>query len=265
VIGALLAGVFGCAEVAPLPSPSTTSDPVFPHPAGYDEAGHGADAAASPAVCLGCHSLGEGEPVRGAEAVAPACRSCHADYPHVPDYGRVADHAADWAARGEDCQACHGADGAAVPGATCSTCHTSYPHPAGWEEGVGHGAAWIARGAAACDGCHGEGDPGGGCTECHLDVPHTAGFAAPDAHGAAWRADPASCTSSCHPADATAPKVACASCHDLFPHADGWPAGHYAVVQARGEGACALCHEPGTPAGPAMPVSCAASCHGGAP
>lgn len=249
---------------------ATSPGAVYPHPSGYDEAVHGSEALADGAPCLGCHGVDDGQLVRGAKPAAPACRSCHADFPHLDGYGTVADHGAQWLERSDDCAKCHGADGALVPAgqadAVCTTCHSSFPHPEGWGEPGAHGAAVLARTQAACTTCHADsvGEDQGQCAACHAVYPHPEGFADPAAHPVAWAADAgASCTATCHPATASAPEVACASCHDLFPHAVGWPAGHVTTVQSRGEGACRQCHEPGTPAGPDLPVSCGATCHGG--
>jgi Cytochrome c3 len=245
---------------------------VFPHLEDYDQAVHGGDALAADARCFDCHAVDEGAPVLGAVPEAPACRSCHADFPHAADYGLTKSHGAEWAERQEDCVACHGPAGtfdvAGRDEAACTSCHSTYPHAAGWELPAGHGAATFARGQAACTSCHAQsqGAEAGQCVSCHPAYPHAAGFAAPKAHGALWAVDAgASCTESCHPtaADTPAPRIACRSCHDLFPHAAGWPDGHLAAVQVRGEGACAKCHDPGTPAGPVLPVSCGAACHGG--
>lgn len=250
----------------------TNSGAVYPHPTDYGEAVHGPDALADGAPCLGCHGVDEGQLVRGAVPSAPSCRSCHADFPHSDGYGTTDTHGTDWAARNEDCTACHAADGARAPAdqrdGLCAGCHSSYPHSPGWDAPAAHGAAVFARSAAACASCHDDsvGQDQGECAACHAVYPHAKGFG--DTHPASWANDQgASCTTSCHPAASAvvAPKVACASCHDLFPHAAGWPEGHVTVVQSRGEGACRVCHESGTPAGPTMPLSCGATCHGGEP
>jgi hypothetical protein len=241
---------------------------AFPHPEGFEDA-HGTAEAGGISGCTDCHGMSEGDAVAGVTPVAPACRSCHAVYPHPASMELGAAHGAAWLAEGATCDRCHGADGARSPGSSdrgrCVGCHSTFPHAAGWEEGVAHGAAARERGASACFGCHGVGGDaarGQACGDCHDGFPHPDGFADPALHGAVWRATPDGCPA-CHAVDAAAPeRVACASCHDLFPHADDWSGAHPAATQQRGERSCRGCHEGGV-AGPVLPTSCAPACHEG--
>lgn len=254
----------GCA----VPTGRVETTGGFPHPDGF-LGDHGVAAMAGGASCSACHGVAVTDPVQGATPAAPACQSCHADFPHASDFGTSAAHGEAWGADSSACTSCHGDAGDRAPAGLsrgqCTSCHASYPHATGWAEAAGHGAAVLDRaGAHACSACHsGEdsADPGA-CVTCHASYPHPEGWAQAAGHGAAVTGG-ASCAVGCHPSDpATAsPRLACASCHDLFPHAPGWPTGHIALVQARGEGACQSCHEAGTPSGGTMPVSCGASCH----
>lgn len=258
----------GCA--VPVDRAATTG--VFPHPDDYATGTHGPDALAEGAACASCHAVEVDDTVQGATPSAPACHSCHAEFPHVAGYGTSPTHGADWKTEGADCADCHGTDGTEAPGESssgrCVSCHASYPHPSGWELPAGHGAAVLERkNAGACLTCHDDGGPAdAACAACHPAYPHPDGWALPTGHGVAYEAQ-VSCGEGCHPADPAdvAPRLACKTCHDLFPHPDGWPEGHIAVVQARGEAACTVCHAPGTLDGGKMPVSCGASCHEGSP
>lgn len=237
--------------------PGTAGAP-FPHPTGYPT--HGVEAA-DPAACAACHApSGDTE---GTHA-GPACSTCHA-YPHDGTVHQGDVHGPAWLADRAACADCHGADGRRAPldafRGTCTGCHLTFPHPAGFA--AAHGADVVERGGPqACASCHPAGSGGpGDCASCHGDAyPHPAGFAASTAHGAL--AD-ATCTDGCHAPDGSGAPT-CTSCHDLFPHPEGWTRGHLVPVQARGEASCQGCHRAGTPAGPTLPVSCAASCHGGA-
>lgn len=243
----------------------------WPHPSGYGEAVHGADAVASGTSCLGCHAVEVGGTVQGATPAAPACQSCHAAWPHPAGYGTTDGHGAAWTADRAACTGCHGPTGEAVPAGraegSCVGCHASYPHPESYAAHVVHGADVLARGGPeACAGCHGaagdEGPEAARCGSCHAAYPHPAGYADGAAHGAAWTAGgPEACGEGCHATGAAAPRVACTSCHDLYPHPADWSRSHVVAVQTRGEGACTSCHAAGTPAGGGMPVSCGASCH----
>jgi len=261
----------GCGRAAER-SPGTTGA-AFPHPAGYDEGSHGTDSLADPSACVQCHDPGADT------LAAPGCASCHV-YPHPGSRpGEV--HGAAWLADASECTECHGTDGqripAEVPQGRCTSCHHTFPHADEYEQA--HGAEVRARGGPeACAGCHAvhdapQGDEGA-CAGCHQPgseagpYPHPDGFASADVHGPL--AQP-TCTQGCHTptaqGGATAPLgVPCATCHDLFPHPAGFDAlGHVPFVQSRGERACQACHAPGRPAAPAMPLTCGASCHGGAP
>lgn len=261
VLGALLAA---CG----VPREAAVGDPTagFPHPAGYEDS-HALVAEGGAAGCGSCHALRDGDPVRGAEPAAPACRSCHDAYPHPASLVHGAVHGPRWKADPAACDGCHGVGGDRPPGeraeGRCTACHSTYPHPDSWTEGAAHGGAVRARGGAACAGCHGsEGDalPDAACSECHLP-PHPEAFASD--HGDAWRDDPAACQA-CHERDGAPGRVPCARCHDLFPHPAGFATAHAGPAQRRGDGPCLACHEGGLP-GPQLPVSCADACHGGSP
>lgn len=248
----------------------------FPHAADFADT-HGALALADGATCGSCHALGDGDPVKGATPAAPACQSCHA-YPHQGGLVSGGVHGPAWRADPSACSGCHGEAGDTAPGGVaagqCVSCHHSYPHPAGFEAPEGHGAALLARGGGqSCQACHGtQGEAQTpACATCHAAYPHPEDWTA--GHGAAARADLASCTQRCHGAGASDAasdaasdglnRVSCASCHDLFPHPDGWAQDHAATAQRRGSAACETCHADGDARGPDLPVSCAASCHGG--
>ncbi len=247
----------GCGvPIAPTPQPSASKD--FPHSTTFAESeNHGAVSVGNRA-CAKCHSLeGLGDP--------PSCRSCHGAYPHDPTFHSDS-HGAAWLATPENCVECHGLDGelepARIKAGACRSCHRTYPHPEDWELAVNHGAATTRRGGtAACDGCHGVSGaeiPDADCAECHALYPHEEGWLQ-GGHGAAWVDDP-ECGEACHDIGSTR---SCVSCHDLYPHpTDAWlRVGHMAATQARGEPACASCHDSGLTA-PTLPVSCAPSCHG---
>jgi hypothetical protein len=250
----------------PEPSVGATD---FPHPATYGEtATHGADAAASGAVCTSCHdSTAEGSTPEVSDGPA-ACDSCHEAWPHAADFRTGAAHGPAWLADATSCAGCHGEDGANTPAdnaaAACTACHSTYPHATGWDLAGGHGPAVRARGGAdACVDCHNaeaaQAERAPACDSCHAAYPHADGWD----HASTWAADSGdSCGTSCHPAVAEQGQVACSSCHDLFPHADDWTTGHAATVQKRGEAACTTCHEDGDLLGPTLPRRCG-SCHAG--
>lgn len=245
-----------------VPRPADPGDPAaaFPHPEGYADA-HGIT---YDGQCGSCHGLHEGDPVRGAAPVAPACRSCHTIYPHPPSLTDGGAHGAAWLADSQQCSSCHGADGERAAGGRpegqCTSCHSTFPHTPDWAEGDAHGAAAQQRGPLACAGCHGVdgGDrPASDCASCHDAYPHDAGFASPGEHGERWASDPAACAG-CHDSGA----VTCASCHDLFPHPDDLASVHPMLVQQRGALSCAGCHPSGV-TGPALPTTCGPGCHDG--
>lgn len=272
---ALLVLLLACGRPAPWSAPGEP-DAVFPHAAGYDVGtAHGADALRlGSAVCADCHAPG---------AAAGECADCHPSWPHPDGFVAGAVHGPgsfDAGGVAEGCADCHGREGrVAHDRYGCDSCHQSWPHPDGWEGAGQHGAWALASGspAAACGSCHGTTLQGGAsgaagaCTECHGAWPHSADYADPAVHGAAAATD--ACLD-CHgatddgaadPAGGVA-GVACARCHDRFPHPGEYARSHPADASARGEGACLRCHAPGD--GPDLgPVaaSCAASCHGGAP
>ena len=264
----LLLGLAGCG----IQREPAAGDPdgVFAHPEGYEEShGLAADGGLSP--CGTCHGLRTDDPVLGATPAAPACRSCHAAYPHPASFSSGLVHGPSWTLDPTVCSACHGEDGTRQAGGTargqCVGCHSTYPHAPGWETIEGHGAALRARGPTACQGCHGTDGAAiseAACTECHL-APHPAGFADPAAHSAVYDAAPEACAS-CHAAEAGIDgRRLCASCHDLFPHPADWASHHAGPAQRRGDGACLTCHDEGLD-GPTLPVSCGVGCHdGGAP
>lgn len=267
LLGVLL-GSAGCGRVVE-PDPGTR-EAVFPHPADYAEGPHGTEALADPAACVQCHDPGA-SPWTSAGS-GPSCGSCHT-YPH-PGLRPGAAHGPAWLVEPATCAGCHGTSGERAPAevtrGTCTSCHHTFPHPTGFAST--HGAAVRTRaGPEACAGCHGiheatAGDPGA-CVRCHQPgaeagpYPHPPGFGAPSTHGPV--AD-ATCTEGCHAPAWTGLGPGCETCHDLYPHAEGFAqGGHIPAVQSRGERACQSCHAPGRPTAPTMPVSCAASCHGG--
>lgn len=235
-----------------------TSGATFPHPADY--ANHGAEAAADPASCAACHAATETS--SDDRLAGPTCTGCHA-YPHADGVHQGGVHGPAWLEDRATCTGCHGDEGRRAPldasRGTCTGCHLTFPHPADFV--AGHGAEVVERGGPqACASCHPAGSGGAGeCATCHAAYPHAQGFADASAHGAL--AD-ATCTDGCHGTDGSGGPT-CATCHDVYPHPEDWTRGHLVPAQARGEASCQACHRAGTPAGPALPVSCAASCHGG--
>ncbi len=197
------------------------ADAAFPHDAAFATE-HRDDGS-----CGSCHGLREGELVREADPVAPACRSCHPGYPHPPSLSDGGAHGAAWLDNPSACASCHGADGTRAPGgdasAACTACHSTFPHPDAWTDA--HGDAARERGPLSCAGCHGvQGDDHAesACTSCHADYPHPAGFL--DEHGAAFAARGEQCAA-CHQ-QGEPHQVACSTCHDLFPHGDDLKTSH---------------------------------------
>ena len=262
------------------------SDPsaLFPHEADYDAAlAHGADALAlGAAACADCHdtqATGTSPSPSASTGGPPPCAECHAGYPHVQGWAAGDLHGVGTWGEGGDrsaCETCHAAPGlVATDRFACDSCHASWPHPEGWALAGNHGIYALARGSsvAACGSCHGAdltgGDVGVGCTDCHATWPHPEGWALGTGHPDAARKDMTSCTG-CHGEDGADPGatggtsgVACSQCHAGFPHAEGWrEGGHMTGTWQVGEGACAVCHDPGE--GPSnLVMSCAARCHGG--
>jgi len=276
--------VLGCGR--PVDPAAGSPDAIFPHPTDYAHGTHGADALAADATCSSCHGIELDEVVRGTRPAAPACKSCHSRFPHDADMDQGAVHAPLWAAPPDDdpqamnCTDCHGDRGERAPAGLargqCTSCHSAYPHPDGWKEPALHGpAAREHGGGAGCAGCHtdvnDDTDPGA-CATCHAAYPHPEGWEDPAIHSAAYTPD--ACGVTCHDLQSPftsadpkaenpgAGKLACASCHDLFPHPADMQTRHIGIVQDRGQGTCLICHEDGE-AGPTLPVACAAACHGG--
>jgi hypothetical protein len=268
-------------------------------------AGHGSDflALGAPA-CVACHNLepaseqgnlagqaGEGLP--RARGEAPSCTSCHAAYPHpqvtesrpwshgIGTYtpkGRAAAREGDGRAA---CDRCHSTPGLQTSASlACDSCHLSWPHPTDWAATHGAWTLGVGSAPAACGACHGE-DLGGGtvgiaCTDCHAEWPHPAGYAEASGHAVAASAAPDRCHA-CHGGSvaggARSPEalsggkvgVACARCHDSFPHPSDWSRAHMPMVARMGEDSClGACH--GVGEGPEIPLlGCAPTCHGGGP
>jgi len=200
---------------------------AFPHPDGFATA-HGEDADLL-AGCTSCHpvdppavdtaaptdtaagdsAIPEADPE--ADPENPACRSCHAAYPHALDFRD--EHGATWQEDEYACTRCHGPAGDRDPTTsatdTCVGCHATFPHPSNHTSAREHGAAVVARGGdTACSGCH----EASSCQECHAAYPHEDDQLA--THGDAYAAG--SCGGNCHDgADPGAPgEVLCSSCHE---------------------------------------------------
>lgn len=251
----------GCSVLRDAPE-AGEGEAVFPHPTDFGEGVvHGASlASAEMSTCLGCHDVSEGE-----TRAAPACRSCHEDYPHSLDWWSGEQHGT---RQHEGCGSCHDRPGFEATFARgCVSCHASYPHPDGWSGAGEHGAYAASRGGAPalCGGCHSSGsDAAVPCTDCHLSWPHADDWALPGEHGAA-AADPDTCRG-CHVdggADwsGSPAGVACSTCHATYPHEEQWRAGHLSAAGVLGEETCMGCHDAGD--GPSGVVAtCATQCHG---
>ena len=155
-----------------------TRQPPSTHTAAFRE-GHGAEASASPATCMGCH-------------VRPQCLDCHRPDPSGTN-PREAYHPAAFLtrhpseawSRQANCSDCHN------PGQFCQTCHLQSGLTAGTNRlgargyhdaipnfSLGHGQA-ARQSLESCASCHAERD----CTACHSSVgggfgfsPHGPGF-----------------------------------------------------------------------------------------
>ncbi len=205
----------GCGE--PRPASSGDSPAAFPHPEGYADT-HG-EAAELLDSCTTCHAVDPPEPDTAVvtdsappeEPAIPACRSCHAAYPHRRDFRD--EHGAAWSADEYACTGCHGSAGdrdpSTAPADTCTGCHATYPHPSNQTSAREHGADVVTRGGdTACAGCH----EASSCQGCHASYPHGDDHLA--AHGEAYAEG--SCGGNCHDgAQQGAPgEVLCSSCHE---------------------------------------------------
>lgn len=209
------------------PSPGELGGP-FPHPEGF-ETTHGEDAEQL-SGCFACHPVdpppvdtaapadtassvdtaGDSTPPEG-DPRYPACRSCHAAYPHARDFRD--EHGATWLEDEYACTRCHGPAGQRDPTSgptdTCVGCHATFPHPSNQTSAREHGADVVVRGGdTACAGCH----EAATCQECHAAYPHGDDWFA--GHGDAYAKG--SCGGNCHDgADEGAPgEVSCSTCHD---------------------------------------------------
>jgi hypothetical protein len=190
--------------------------------------------------CTGCH----GENLQG-QGSSPACRTCHALYPHITGWnnqGNASFHGTyikgqNWNL--SSCTGCHGADFRGGIGGkdARSTRPTNHPPPQGWENNANanyHGAylATLDWNLATCKPCHGDhfqGDGKAACNSCHKSFPHMDGWmnqVADEFHGAYLRTSGyrVSECSVCHGSDFNGgvKKDPCYQCHGSYPHATNW-------------------------------------------
>lgn len=128
-------------------------------------------------------------------------------FPHANDYKQASLHGSDALSFGAAaCQTCHRENGRAAP--TCASCHPGYPHTEGWLSGQVHGKGLMGETGEAAR------QP---CLECH----GTEGLVAASEHG-------------------------CNSCHENYPHVEGWELagqhGVYALSRGSATAACGSCH-----------------------
>ncbi|MGK5085291.1 hypothetical protein WDW37_18545 [Bdellovibrionota bacterium FG-1] len=130
-----------------------------------------------------------------------------------------------------------------------------YPHDTGWRMAESHGVFALENGLSQCTTCHDTTSTAKNqCRSCHEDYPHEPGWKMPEMHAARIKStgklinDQAIklCATECHGPDLGGglSKVGCASCHDVFPHKEGWlePAGHGQYAMDSGTQGCRLCH-----------------------
>lgn len=211
LIPLILVALAGCGTVreAAVGEPGA----AFPHGQSYVlPSSHGLDAVADGASCESCHEVEATEDT--AAPPVPACKDCHALYPHSEDYTDGTVHGDAW---GSSCQSCHGELGDHVPAgqtdAVCTSCH-DFPHGSGWLRADHHGVALMTAGAfdeagdyqASCATCH---DDTSSCTTCHPAYPHQSGWD----HGQAYE-DGVSCFGECHDGATELPgDITCDKCH----------------------------------------------------
>lgn len=235
---------------APPPATAESTTPIFPHPSGWkNAASHGAAAHVHGTdACQQCHATTD------PWSTAPACRTCHAEYPHRPEWVQPTQHGAFVREQGKaQCATqCHGTDLAGgLSGVSCTTCHTLYPHAATWRDPAQHGQLAKWGGRTACQGCHGEdlagGSSGVACTQCHAQYPHPSGWREREQHGAWVKGHTsADCATGCHGSDLNGGRtgVSCTGCHQTYPHQPGWATReqHGATARTLGTAECARCH-----------------------
>lgn len=274
--GLLLFSIFlwGCGERKPI-SPGTTvitkpggaggsegvlgsegvvlSQSVFPHEEGWREpAAHGVFAVEhGSGLCLRCHAS---DPQPQAQGGAPACRSCHALYPHAAEWVRRENHGAKVLreGRGGCTTQCHGADLAGgFSKVSCNLCHTVFPHRPNWRQVGEHGLFVKEQGKRLCKGCHGDdfqgGQSGVSCFACHASYPHEENWVDPQKHGRrVIQEGRQNCATACHGADLQGglSGVACNTCHNFYPHPANWAqiGGHGAIAKRDGKNLCKGCH-----------------------
>lgn len=229
------------------PDASVSPASVFPHPENFaDPATHGPLAAQSRASqCVPCH---QGEASRG----APACSSCHADYPHGEGWALKENHGAHVVAEGNSQCAtlCHGYDlGGGLSRISCTRCHEMYPHVAGWQNPNQHGESSEGDEKSLCRGCHGDDLRGGisavSCYRCHTEFPHAENWGTKESHGNFVLSNgTSSCATECHGTNLQGglSGVSCTSCHNVYPHTTGWGVSHGESAITLGNSACTSCH-----------------------
>ena len=247
-----------------------TCHPTFPHPdnwTGEGEDSHGEyleSKGYDVKACQGCH--GENFDI---VKVKNSCRTCHATYPHADNWKGPGEDSHGEYLKAKDyelssCKLCHGENlDEVMAGNSCVTCHEIYPHGEGWA-GTGensHGQYLQENGypLESCQTCHGENFDevmrGQSCRTCHALYPHVPGWitpADPNFHGTYLSRlgyELSSCQT-CHGQnfDEIKKDTSCRTCHDSFPHPEGWPGtgegSHGAYLRASGfkVSDCQPCH-----------------------
>ena len=169
-----------------------------------------------------------------------------------------------------------------ISNTSCYTCHQSYPHKSGWGDSSSaeyHGRFLLSgQGRLSdCAACHGTDYSGGtsnkSCYTCHAAYPHKAGWMNTDSanyHGKYLKANDwhVNECAPCHGAnfDGGTSGKSCRTCHQSFPHANGFDetGGHPVYMRTNGFSlaSCRLCHGSSYSGGSVVETSCSSSeCH----
>ena len=169
-----------------------------------------------------------------------------------------------------------------ISNTSCYTCHQSYPHTSGWQDSsfANYHGRFLLLGQGLlsdCAACHGTDYSGGtsnkSCYTCHAAYPHKAGWMNTDSanyHGKYLKANDwhVNECAPCHGAnfDGGTSGKSCRTCHQSFPHADGFDetGGHLVYMRTNGFplASCRLCHGSSYSGGSVVETSCSSSeCH----